>query len=234
MIDQFKSYIPNVHKEGVTIIVVAIIISFILGLFSDSLGWLGTFFTLWCVYFFRDPKRVTPSCDSLVISPADGVVQAIEANADAPEELQLEGTFLKISIFLDIFNVHVNRIPVTGKIVDLHYHPGTFVNASLDKASKDNERQSVLIQTENYGNVAVVQIAGLVARRIICQLEDGQTVEQGQRFGIIRFGSRVDLYLPNEFKPLIHVGQTMVGGETIIGSYETLPKSLNQIVPIRA
>ena len=183
---------------------------------STTLGWVGFIMTAWCVYFFRNPDRVTPTLNSLVISPADGVVQNI-IDAVPPAELNMGvEEMTRVSIFLNVFNVHVNRIPATGKILDLNYHPGKFFNASLDKASIHNERQSILMETETGHKIAFVQIAGLIAKRIVCNLEKEQEVKSGERFGIIRFGSRMDVYLPKKIAPLVEIGQIAVGGETII------------------
>lgn len=208
-------FVP-VHKEGYPFIGIAAIISIILLALFQPLGWIMVVLTCWCVYFFRDPERVTPDEDGVVVSPGDGVVSMIE-EATPPEELGLDAEPLtRISIFLNVFNVHVNRVPVGGKITALHYRPGKFLNASLDKASEDNERQSAAVTTEDGKTVVFVQIAGLVARRIVCDLEDNQEVKTGERFGIIRFGSRVDVYLPKGVTPAVAVGQQMIGGETIL------------------
>ncbi len=209
-------HIPNIHKEGVIFIVLFAVVSLGAGIWSDTLGWIGLILTLWCVYFFRNPDRVTPLGNNWVVSPADGVVQKI-TRAALPAELALgEGERTRISIFLNVFNVHVNRVPATGKITKLVYHPGRFINAELDKASIHNERQSVAMETEDGKEIAFVQIAGLIARRIVCNLEENQTVVGGERFGIIRFGSRMDVYLPEGVEPLVVEGQLAVAGETIL------------------
>ncbi|MCD6034444.1 MAG: phosphatidylserine decarboxylase [Rickettsiales bacterium] len=221
-----KSILHPIHKEGYVFVVVFAIVSLFLGAFSEPLGWIGAIATAWCVYFFRNPDRVTPDDEGLVISPADGLVQKI-TKAQPPKELGMgEGELTRISIFLNVFNVHVNRVPVKGKITALHYFPGKFLNASLDKASVDNERQSVLITTEDGKQVACVQIAGLIARRIVCDLEENQEVKTGERFGIIRFGSRTDVYLPNGVNALVVEGQLAIGGETILAD-------LNSSAPTR-
>ena len=177
---------------------------------------LGLVLTCWCIYFFRDPERVTPTRKGLVISPADGVVQMIE-EAVPPSELDMGETPLtRVSVFMNVFNVHVNRIPTDGKITRLAYRPGKFVNASLDKASIDNERQAVRMVTEDGQEIAFVQIAGLVARRILCSLANDQPVRAGERFGMIRFGSRVDVFLPEGVTPMVCVGQTTIAGETVL------------------
>ncbi len=214
--EAIKSAIPPVHREGYYFIFIFAAVSLLLGAFVAPLGWIGAVLTCWCIYFFRDPERVSPLGEQLVLSPADGVVQKIE-RATVPPELEMgEVERTRISIFLNVFNVHVNRCPAKGKITALHYHPGKFLNASLDKASVHNERQSVLMVTEEGKEIVFVQIAGLIARRIVCNLEDGQQVQGGERFGIIRFGSRMDVYLPEGVSPLVTVGQTMIGGETIL------------------
>ena len=207
-----------IHKEGYIFLIVFAIVTFILSSFSSTLGFVGLVLTIWCGYFFRNPERFTPVLDDIVVSAADGVVQSI-VEAVPPAELGLgTGEMLRISVFLNVFNVHVNRIPVDGKVVALHYNPGKFLNASLDKASIYNERQSILINSTSGVKVACVQIAGLIARRIVCDLEEGEEVKVGARFGIIRFGSRVDVYLPRKTIPLVCEGQTCVGGETILAN----------------
>ncbi|MGC0372297.1 MAG: hypothetical protein DGJ47_001008 [Rickettsiaceae bacterium] len=213
-----------IHKEGYIFIIIAAIITFILGSFSTNLLWICGICTAWCAYFFRNPERMTPEGDNLVISGADGVVQNI-IESIPPAELNMgSDPMIRVSVFLNVFNVHVNRIPVTGKILSLKYFPGKFVNASLDKASVHNERQSVLIETKNKTKVAFVQIAGLIARRIVCDLEEDQEVLSGQRYGIIRFGSRMDVYLPLNTTIEVAIGQTCLGGETIIADLDK-PKS---------
>jgi len=184
------------------------------------LGAVGLIATLWCVYFFRDPPRVVPVRPGLVVSPADGFVQAVEP-APPPSELGLPADpRMRVSVFMNVFDVHVNRIPVDGTVAALHYRPGAFVNASLDKASVDNERQAILLRSSAGREFVVVQIAGLVARRIRCDLAAGQAVRTGERFGIIRFGSRVDVYLPEGVAPLVAPGQRAVAGETVIADME--------------
>lgn len=220
-----------IHKEGYIFIVIFAIVTFILGSFSSTLCWLGTIVTIWCAYFFRNPERMTPLGDDLVIGPADGIIQSI-TESPPPSELNMgSDPMIRISVFLNIFDVHVNRIPANGKILALKYFPGKFFNASLDKASVHNERQSVLMQTKSKKKIAFVQIAGLVARRIVCDLEEEQEVLSGQRYGIIRFGSRVDTYLPLNSNIEVAVGQKCVGGETIIanlGKKKTEEKSFVQ------
>ena len=182
------------------------------------LGWLGVLLTAWCAYFFRDPERVTPAGDGLVLSPADGVIQAIEPVAPPAELGMGERPRQRIAIFMNVFDVHVNRIPADGEVTALAYRPGSFVNASLDTAREDNERQAVRIATADGRELAVAQIAGLIARRIVCNLYDGQKVSAGERFGMIRFGSRVDVYLPAGSQVLAVRGQRAVAGETVIAA----------------
>lgn len=184
--------------------------------FAEPLGWIGVVLTLWCTYFFRDPERVTPIRQGLIISPADGVVQSI-GPAPPPPELDMGAApLMRVCVFMNVFNVHVNRVPVDGTIVRLAYRPGKFFNASLDKASEHNERQGIVVDVTEGSRLAVVQIAGLVARRIVCSLKEGQRVKAGERLGMIRFGSRVDVYLPDGVAPLVCVGQQSVAGETVL------------------
>ncbi|AFB20840.1 phosphatidylserine decarboxylase [Rickettsia canadensis] len=208
-----------IHREGYIFIASFALVSFLLASFNTKLGCIGFIATAWCIYFFRNPDRYVPINDDLVISPADGVIQEIK-EALPPLELGLgDIAMIRVSIFLNIFNVHVNRIPANGKILALHYNPGKFFNASLDKASIYNERQSVLMETDQGQKIIFVQIAGLIARRIICDLEEGNEVKTGERYGIIRFGSRVDVYLPLKTALLVSKGQTTIGGETIIADF---------------
>ena len=228
IIDSIINNIPPIHKEGHVFIFIFILIAIFAFSVSKSFGWIALFLTICCVAFFRDPHRFTPVDPNLIISPADGRVDKI---AKVPPPPELEGMGLgeqmnRVSIFLSVADVHVNRIPISGIIKKLHYNPGTFFNASLDKASKFNERQTVLIETENQNNIIVTQIAGLIARRIVCHLDENQHVKSGERFGIIRFGSRVDIYLPEEFTPLVSEGQYMIGGETVIADLKGDQKSL--------
>lgn len=216
-----KKSIPKINKEGFLFIFLFFIGTMILYVFSTFLGMVGTVMTVWCICFFRDPERIIPDGDGLVVSSGDGVIQSIVLDTP-PAELGLgDEKFLRVSTFLSVFDVHVNRIPISGKIICAHYHPGAFLNASLDKASKKNERQSLLIETNykdknKHQKIAVVQIAGLVARRIVCDVSENDKVKTGERFGIIRFGSRVDIYLPEGTVAQVMVGQRVIGGETII------------------
>jgi phosphatidylserine decarboxylase len=212
-----KAVLVPIHRDGWPFIAAFALISIVLGaLVSEPVGWLGALATAWCVFFFRDPERVVPQRGSLVVSPADGLVQMIQP-AVPPSELGMApGPLTRVSIFLNVFDVHVNRVPADGVVTRLAYRAGTFFNAALDKASELNERQSVRMTLPDARELAFVQIAGLVARRIRCDLKEGQGVRAGERFGLIRFGSRVDLYLPQGTNPLVAVGQRMVGGETVI------------------
>lgn len=217
---QYSDFSKIIHKEGYIFIISFAVVTFLLGSFSSTFGWIGLFLTIWCAFFFRNPDRFTPTNDGLVISPADGIVQSIVETTPPPELNMGPDMMVRVSIFLNVFNVHVNRIPASGKILSLHYNPGKFLNASLDKASIYNERQSVLMETTDGKQIAFVQIAGLIARRIVCDLEEGGAVKAGERFGIIRFGSRMDVYLPIKTAILVTEGQTAIGGETIIANFE--------------
>ena len=191
-----------------------------LNLFSDALGIVGVVLTLWCVYFFRDPERITPVREGLIISPADGVVKMID-KAPPPKELNMgDKDRWRICVFMNVFNVHVNRIPISGTVTALNYRPGKFLNASLDKASELNERQSLGLTLDGGKDIAFVQIAGLIARRILCDVTEGKEMKTGERFGMIRFGSRVDVYLPDGVKPMVAVGQTAIAGETVIADIQ--------------
>ncbi|WES31981.1 phosphatidylserine decarboxylase [Varunaivibrio sulfuroxidans] len=219
--DPLRSVLIPINREGWPFILLFAVISLGLGLIAAPLGWLGAILTLWCVYFFRDPERVTPIRDGLIISPADGVVQLIDV-ATPPPELEVgDSPRPRVCIFMNVFNVHVNRAPAGGVITKIAYRPGKFLNASFDKASVDNERQSLAMRTDDGADIIFVQIAGLVARRIVCQVEEGQSIKAGQRFGLIRFGSRVDVYLPEGTSPMVCPGQIAVAGETIIADLTT-------------
>ena len=210
-----KTLLVPIHRAGWPFIALFAAAAIVMAAFSELLGFAGAVLTVWCVYFFRDPDRVTPERDGLIISPADGVVQMID-QAAPPKELGMgEGLRSRVAVFMNVFDVHVNRIPLGGTITALHYRPGKFLNASLDKASEFNERQSLRLTTTDGRDIAFVQIAGLLARRILCDVAEGQTVKTGERFGMIRFGSRVDIYLPEGVEPLIAVGQRSVAGETV-------------------
>ena len=210
-----RSQLAPVHREGLPFIGVFAVVSLLAFWLWSPLGWLGALVTLWCVYFFRDPVRVTPVRDGIVVAPADGWVSRI-VNTLAPKELELgERPLPRVSIFMSVFDCHVNRSPLAGKIERMIYHHGAFLNADLDKASEDNERNCLVIASGRV-RIGVVQIAGLVARRIVCFVREGATVGAGERIGMIRFGSRVDVYLPEGVRPLIAEGQTAIAGETVI------------------
>ncbi len=212
-----RKTIPSIHNEGHLYILVSAFVSLLLGQYSDHIGWLGLIVTLWMVYFFRDPNRVVPEGEGLVVSPADGLVSLIDHNISAPEELGLnDQTFNRVSIFLNVFDVHVQRAPIAGMIDRLNYRPGKFLSADLDKASQDNERYSTVIETKDGQTIISVQIAGLVARRIICNLREKQEIGTGERYGIIKFGSRVDVYLPPNIEPQVALGQRVLAGESIL------------------
>lgn len=221
-----KTIFAPIHRAGWPFISLFIIVTIVLMIFSRTLGFVGILLTGWCIYFFRNPQRVTPLGEGLIISPGDGIVTKIE-KAIPPKELKwTKQPLTRISVFLNVFDVHVNRIPCDGVISKIHYHPGKFFNASLDKASEFNERNSLLIQTPTGQEIVVVQIAGLIARRILCEVAEGKNVKAGERFGIIRFGSRVDLYLPEGVTAQVVEGQRMIGGETIMAD-------LNSKIPPR-
>lgn len=213
----WRRYIlPNIHNEGWKFVGIFAAITALLAMIWQPLGWIGLVLTVWCFYFFRDPERVTPDKPDLVVSPADGTIQMI-TKVKAPEELGLgDAKFTRVSVFMSVFNVHVNRAPAEGKILKSVYVPGKFLNATLDKASKDNERQILAMKTKGGKTLCFVQIAGLVARRILCEATEGMEYKAGERFGLIRFGSRLDVYLPEGVEPQVCLGQTMVAGETVI------------------
>ncbi|MDO9412366.1 MAG: phosphatidylserine decarboxylase [Pseudolabrys sp.] len=213
--DSIRKQLVPITPEGYPFIGAFAFASLILFWIWTPLGWVGTVLTLWCVYFFRDPPRVTPVREGLVVSPADGRVSMITTIAP-PHELGLGPTpMLRISVFMSVFDCHVNRSPVNGRVEKILYQPGKFFNADLDKASVDNERNSLVISTAGT-RIAVVQIAGLIARRIVCYVRETQPVAGGERFGMIRFGSRLDVYVPAGTVPLVAVGQTSLAGETVL------------------
>ena len=223
MHDVLKGVMVPIHREGWRFIAIFAAVTALLTWAWTPLLIPGAILTAWCIYFFRDPSRVTPARQGLVVSPADGVVQMIEA-APPPAELGMGSAALtRVSVFMNVFNVHVNRIPTDGTIKMLSYRPGKFLNASLDKASVDNERQSVCMVSTDGHEIAFVQIAGLVARRILCHLRTDQSVRAGERFGMIRFGSRVDVYLPDGVAPQVCVGQLCVAGETVLADLTAGP-----------
>ena len=222
-IDGLKKFIPPIHPAGFPFIIIFIVAALILSVISDFLGWVGFILTIWCAYFFRDPERVKPDKNNILLSPADGKILFV-GKSMSPDNLSDNQSkeMQKISIFMNVFDVHINRIPISGKISWLKYVPGTFLNASLDKSSEDNERMIIKIEYSKNKYVYVVQIAGLIARRIKCDLSENQSVTIGDRFGLIRFGSRVDLYFPNDCDPLVSEGQTSISGETILADFKIL------------
>ena len=211
----FSKIFPKIHAEGYKFLVIAGIITIVFYIFSNFLGLIGLVLTIWVYYFFRDPERVIIDDDNYLVSPADGEVIKVE-EVDGPKELGLENKkFKKISVFMNVFDCHVNRTPCAGKIEEILYKPGKFVNASLDKASEDNERNYFKIKDPHNNDIIVVQIAGLVARRIVCESNKDQELKQGDRIGMIRFGSRSDIYYEN-YEPLVKVGQKAISGETLL------------------
>ena len=214
----FKSIFPKIHKEGYKFLAISILATFVILFFSKFLGSIFILVTFWVYYFFRDPERFSINDDSFLVSPADGLVTDISERS-GPEELRLENTtYTRVSIFMNVFNCHVNRVPAAGKIEEIYYKPGKFLNASLDKASEENERNYFKIKlSKNNEEIIIVQIAGLIARRIVCEVEQGQELKQGDRIGMIRFGSRVDIYFKNK-KVLAKLKQNVVAGESLIAS----------------
>ena len=215
--DTLKRVMIPINSEGYSIILTIAFLTAIASLIAETLGVIFMIILLLSIYFFRDPVRVINNENDVVVAPADGIVDAIEEVAP-PEELEMDENkkWTRVSIFLSVFNVHLQRTPVAGKITKLHYREGKFLNVSVDKYSKDNERQSCVIETENGLEFPVVQIAGLVARRIVCNLTLNQEVKKGDKYGIIKFGSRVDIYLPEGVVPAVQIGQTMIAGESIL------------------
>lgn len=208
--------IKPMHPEGYKFVAAFAAVTLILFWIWDPLGWLGLGLTVWCYYFFRDPRRLVPENAGLLVSPADGVVSLIE-RAVPPADLGLgPEPLVRVSVFMSVFNCHVNRAPIAGRVTAVVYRPGKFFNASLDKASDENERNALAIEMPDGRRIAVVQIAGLVARRIMCWKKPGDSVRTGERFGLIRFGSRLDVYLPEGVQPQVALGQTMIAGESII------------------
>ena len=211
----FSKIFPKIHAEGYKFLVIAGIITIVFYIFSNFLGLIGLVLTIWVYYFFRDPERVIIDDDNYLVSPADGEVIKVE-EVDGPKELGLENKkFKKISVFMNVFDCHVNRTPCAGKIEEILYKPGKFVNASLDKASEDNAINYFKIKDPHNNDIIVVQIAGLVARRIVCESNKDQELKQGDRIGMIRFGSRADIYYEN-YEPLVKVGQKAISGETLL------------------
>jgi len=222
IIDSIRAQVSPIHQEGYPFVGGFGLVSLILFWLWPPLGWLGTVATLWCAYFFRDPQRVTPMREGLVVAPADGRVSQI-INTVPPPELELGARALpRISIFMSVFDCHVNRSPVSGRIARVAYRPGKFLSADLDKASEENERNAFVIVTPAGQRFAMIQIAGLVARRIVTFAREAEAVAAGQRIGMIRFGSRVDLYLPEGTRPLIAEGQSAIAGETVLADLKAL------------
>jgi len=206
---------PKIHTEGYKFLAIAIFVTIFFYFLSSLLGWIGLILTIWVYYFFRDPERISINNDDYLTSPADGEVLMVH-EVDGPKELGLnDKKFNKISIFMNIFDCHVNRTPCDGKISEIFYKPGKFLNASLDKASEDNERNYYKIINNQGEEIIVVQIAGLIARRIVCESSKDQQLKQGDRIGMIRFGSRADVYFEN-YKPLVKIGQKTIAGETLL------------------
>ena len=214
--NMLNTFIKPMHREGIKFVIIFSFTSVILFFIYTPLGWVGIGLTIWCYYFFRDPIRTTPVRDGLLVSPADGVISLIEKTMPPPELDIKKEKLTRISVFMNVFNCHVNRSPFAGEVTEINYRPGKFFNASLDKASVDNERNSLVLQIPDGRQIIIVQIAGLVARRIVSFVKLKQTLRTGQRFGLIRFGSRVDIYLPTGVQPLVCIGQIMVSGETVI------------------
>jgi phosphatidylserine decarboxylase len=210
-----NTVLPKIHKEGYRFLAIAIVITFICLLISKTIGLIAIILTVWVYYFFRDPDRISIQDDNFLVSPADGLISNI-SEVDGPAELSLENKkFTKISIFMNVFNCHVNRTPVSANVEEILYKPGKFLNASLDKSSEENERNYYRLKLKNGDEIILVQIAGLIARRIVTEVETGQSIEQGERIGMIRFGSRVDVYFNNR-KLLAKLGQNVVAGESLL------------------
>ncbi|MEQ5869386.1 phosphatidylserine decarboxylase [Sagittula sp. NFXS13] len=215
-VSMMSTFVKPMHPEGRKFVAIAAAITLVLFLIWEPLGWIGVGLTVWVYYFFRDPERATPMRDDVMVSPADGHVSLLEP-AVPPAELGLgDQPLTRISVFMSVFNCHVNRMPTAGTVETIAYRKGKFLNASLDKASADNERNGLTVALPDGRRYGVVQIAGLVARRIMCWTKEGDVLTRGERFGLIRFGSRLDVYLPAGVTPTVRIGQTMVAGETVI------------------
>jgi len=213
--------LPKLHREGQKFLTISLILTFILLLFSKFFGFLGIIISIWVFYFFRDPDRHPILDNNFLVAPADGMICQIENEVSGPKELSMENDkFIKVSVFMNVFNCHVNRFPIDCKVSEVFYKPGDFVNASMDDASTNNERNLIKIISVQNDEIIVTQVAGLVARRIVSYCNNTENYKQGQSFGIIRFGSRVDLFFKNNFKVLVKKGQTVVGGETLLASRE--------------
>ena len=210
-----NTILPKIHKEGYRFLAIAIVVTFVCLLISKILGVIAILLTVWVYYFFRDPERISIRDDNFLVSPADGLISNI-SEVDGPEELSLENKkFTKVSIFMNVFNCHVNRTPISANVEEILYKPGKFLNASLDKSSEENERNYYRLKTKEGDDIVIVQIAGLIARRIVCEVTKNQSLNQGDRIGMIRFGSRVDIYFSNR-KILAKLGQNVVAGESLI------------------
>ena len=221
VLNSIRSQLAPIHPEGYPFVGVAMLASLVLLWLWPALGWLAVAATVWCAYFFRDPQRVTPVREGIVVAPADGRVSQL-ANVVPPQELALgEHALPRISIFMSVFDCHVNRSPVAGRVELIVYRAGKFLSADLDKASEDNERNSFVIATDTGQRFWVIQIAGLVARRIVPFVREGEAIAAGQRIGMIRFGSRVDVYLPEGARPLVAEGQTAIAGETVLADFKS-------------
>ena len=215
-VSMLSTFVKPMHPEGRKFVAIFAAITLVFFLLWEPLGWIGVGLTVWVYYFFRDPERVVPTEDGIMVSPADGIVSLLEP-AVPPSELRLGSKpMTRVSVFMSVFNCHVNRIPAAGRITTVAYHHGKFLNASLDKASEQNERNGITVELRDGRQYGVVQIAGLVARRIMCWSKEGSDMQRGERFGLIRFGSRLDIYLPSGTEPTVQIGQTMIAGETII------------------
>jgi phosphatidylserine decarboxylase len=207
---------PKIHKEGIKILTITLIVNFFIFFLSNTLGFLGIILNIWVYYFFRDPDRVAINDNSYLVSPADGKISMI-IQCKGPKEVGLDSKeFIRVSVFMNVFNCHVNRVPLECSVQEIFYKPGKFINASLDKASEHNERNILKVKSLSGDEFGIVQIAGLVARRIVCEIEPGNRLGQGERFGIIRFGSRVDLYFDSSYQLLAKVGQSVVAGESLL------------------
>jgi len=218
LLDTIRNTLVPIHKEGYVFVAAFFVASLILGYFAEPLFWIGLVLTLWCAYFFRDPERVVPQDDDLILSPADGRISHVAVVVPPPELLLGSAPMLRISVFMNVFDCHINRSPVRGQVTRIEYRAGQFINAELDKASSDNERNGLVIDTI-HGQVGVVQIAGLVARRILCWAKPTEPLNAGERFGLIRFGSRLDVFVPAGGQPRVSVGQRAVGGETVLAEF---------------
>ncbi len=218
MIDSIRRQLTPVHPDGYVFIAAFAIVTLVLAYLWQPLGWIGAALTLWCIYFFRDPSRMTPVDGNLVVSPADGIISSVGYYTPPPELGLGAEPMQRISVFMSVFDCHVNRMPVAGRIAKIAYKAGLFVNADLDKASEHNERNSLVIDSDR-GRFGVVQIAGLVARRIVCFTKQGDVLSVGERFGLIRFGSRVDVYFPAGARPLVALGSKAVAGETVLADF---------------